>query len=359
VPHFHCAHSLHDSGILPVRVRLAYDAQWSIRPAMKFRVFLTGSGLAQAGLVLLQEAGCDLLQGAPTDSTSDIVKKVTDFNPHALIVRQGSISSAVMDACGDLKVICKHGTGVDNIDIDAASDRNIPVMYTPDANFECVAEHTLALMLALIRHVPQQDHLIRQGEFNKAFFSGQELLGKTLGLVGFGRIARRLGELVEPFRMKVLAYHPSCTKELLPAHISKTSSIESVFSNSDFVSLHLPLTEETRGMVDGEMLSIMRPTAFLINTARGPLVKEKDLIGALTCGTIKGAALDTFESEPPGSKNPLYDLPSVVLTMHTAGNSDASLTNMATTSASNVLAILRNERVDERVVVNKDVLGEK
>lgn len=320
---------------------------------MNFRIFVTGSGLASAGTALLEQAGCTILQGAPTDAISDIIDKVSIFSPHALIVRQGQITPEVMEACGDLRVICKHGTGVDNIDINGASDRGIPVLYTPDATCESTAEHTLGLILALVRQIPRQDQKVRGGDFNKAGFSGQELLGKTLGLVGFGRIARRLCDLVEPFRMNVIAYHPSCTKELLPSHVSKSISVESIFSDSDFVSLHLPLTPETHGMVNKNMLSTMKQSAYLINTARGPLVNEKDLVDALVNETIKGAAIDTFEVEPPAADNPLYGFSNVVLTMHTAGNSDASLINMATVAASNVLAVLRNEFLDERMIVSR------
>lgn len=324
---------------------------------MNFRVFVTGSGLARCGEDLLKNAGCSTMQGTPTDSSTDIIRKVSTFRPHALIVRQGQITQEVIDACGDLKVICKHGTGVDNIDIDAASARGIPVMYTPDANFESAAEHTLGLLLSLVRQIPQQDRKIREGDFNKASFGGQELLGKTLGLIGFGRIARRLCDLVEPFRMKVVVFHPSCTHEVLPDHVSKSTSIGPVFSSSDFVSLHLPLTPDTHGMVDKTVLSTMKQTAYLINTARGSLINEQDLINALVNGTIAGAAIDTFEVEPPELTNPLCKMSNVVLTMHTAGNSDASLLNMATASASNVLTVLNDEPVDERLVVNKSVLG--
>jgi D-3-phosphoglycerate dehydrogenase len=225
-------------------------------------------------------------------------------------------------------------------------------MYTPDANYECVAEHTLGLILSLLRKIPSQDSRIRRGQFDKKGFSGQELLGKTLGLVGFGRIARRLSELVAPFNVPVIVYHPSGTDETLAPHVSKVSSLDEVLRQSDIVSLHLPLLADTRGIIDSNALSKMKKHAYLINTSRGPIVNEKDLIKALHDGRIMGAALDTFEVEPMPADSPLFHLDNVVMTMHTAGNSDASLRNMAMGSARNVLAVLRNQPLDPRLVLN-------
>lgn len=319
---------------------------------MTFRVFATGSGILKEAQNFLESEGCVLEQGDPADSPADIAQKVARFSADALIVRQGNINDSVIGASANLRVICKHGTGTDNIDIEAASRRNIPVMYTPDANYECVAEHTLGLILSLLRKIPSQDRRIRRGQFDKKGFSGQELLGRTLGLVGFGRIARRLSELVAPFDVAVIVYHPSCTDETLAPHIFKVSSVDEVLRQSDIVSLHLPLLADTKGIIDSDALSKMKKQAYLINTSRGPIVNEGHLIRALEDGQILGAALDTFAVEPMPADSPLYRLDNVVMTMHTAGNSDASLRNMAMGSAHNVLAALRDQPLDPRYVLN-------
>lgn len=324
---------------------------------MSFRVFATGSGISEDAQDFLKSEGCIVQQGDPTDSPTDIARKVAHFVAEALIVRQGNINDDVIAASANLRVICKHGIGTDNIDIDAASRRNIPVMFTPDANYECVAEHTLGLVLSLIRKIPWQDRRIRRGDFDKKGFSGQELLGKTLGLVGFGRIARRLSELVAPFNMPVVVYHPSHTKETLPPYITKVSSLAEVLGQADIVSLHLPLSANTRGMINSDTFSMMKKDAFLINTSRGPIVNEGHLIKALQGGQLMGAALDTFEKEPPPSDSTLYHMDNVVLTMHTAGNSDSSLKNMAMGSAHNVLAALRNQPLDPLSVINTEVIS--
>ena len=299
------------------------------------------------------------MQGHPEDSSADIVRKLSSFGPDALIVRQGRINEDVITASANLKAICKHGIGTDNIDIQAASRHNIPVMYTPDANYEAVAEHTLGLILALTRQIPRQDARIRRGIFDKTGYSGQELTGKTLGLIGFGRIARRLSELVAPFNLKVIAHHASNSNELLPTYISKERSLTALLSKSDIVSLHVPLTKDTEGMIDASAFEKMKDSAFLINTARGRLVNEAQLIKALQEGRIGGAALDTYDEEPPPSDSPLYKLDNTVLTMHTAGNSDLSLLNMAFGSARNILAVLRNEPLDSRMILNKNHLASK
>lgn len=325
---------------------------------MSFRVFVTGSGIIKEAQDLMEAEGCVLMQGDPKDTSADLERKIAEFQPDALIVRQGEINSDVISASEKLKVICKHGTGTDNIDIDAASNRDIPVMYTPDANYESVAEHTLALILSLIRKIPDQDRTIRRGLFDKKGFGGQDLLGRTLGLVGFGRIARRLSELVAPFHMKVLVYHPSNTDEALPRYISKVSSVTDIFSKSDIVSLHAPLTEDTKGMVDSVAFARMKKGAYLINTARGSLVNEDHLVTALQDRQIRGAALDTFAVEPLAKNSPLYHLDNVVMTMHTAGNSDSSLKNMAMDSVRNIMAALKNEPLDPRMVINKEKLSE-
>jgi D-3-phosphoglycerate dehydrogenase len=319
---------------------------------MSFRVFHTGSGISEEAQEFLKNEGCSLMRGDPVDSAADIARKVRDFSADALIVRQGEINDDVIAASDNLRVICKHGTGTDNIDIDAATRRNVLVMYTPYATVESAAEHTLGLILSLLRQIPDQDKKVRSGDFAKRGFRGQELRGKTLGLVGFGRIARRLSELVAPFNVKVIVNHPSNSEENLATHVSKVLSLAELLCQSDIVSMHVPLTDTTRAMMDREAFVLMKPSAYLINTARGLVVNESDLIDALTTGQIKGAALDTYEIEPPGSDNPLYQMDNVVLTMHTAGNSDSSLRNMAMGSARNILAVLRDEAVDPDFVLN-------
>jgi len=317
-----------------------------------FRILVTGSGLVDEAQEYALSKRCVLETGHSSDTAEDLARRLKEFRPDGLIVRQGKITAAVMDAASSLKVICKHGVGTENIDIDAAASRGIPVMYTPDANFESVAQHSLAMILTLGRRITSQDRRIRRGLFDKRGYDGIELGDSTLGLIGFGRVARRLVELVQPLGIRVIAYHPSNRGDGSSSRVRSVESSDAVFSESDFVSLHCPLTPTTTGLVDRRSLALMNPHSFLINTARGGLVVEADLVDALKNDRLGGAALDVFEVEPPVEDNPLFLLDNVVLTPHVAGSSDKSLLNMGRSAVDNVVAFLRGEAVDPGSVVD-------
>ena len=323
---------------------------------MSYRIFITGSGIADEAQQLLKDQNCTFEIGDPRDTPEELAMKLKSFNPDGLIVRQGKITDKVQDASENLKAICKHGVGTDNIDIKAATKRGIPVMRTPRANFESVAEHTFALILSLIRKIPTEDKRIRNGIFDKKSFDGQELLGKTLGLIGFGLIGRRLTELVAPFKMKVIVYHRACTDEALPQYISKVKSTEEVFSQADIVSLHCPLSSQTKHLINKQTIDQMKESVYIINTARGGIINEKDLLQALKEKRIRGAALDVFEAEPPAVDNPLLKMDNVIFTPHIGGSSDNSLKNMGIEAVTNVLSLLKNESIDMESLLNKEVL---
>ncbi len=323
---------------------------------MNFRIFITGSGISEKAQQLLKDENCIFEVGDPKDTPEDIARKLRRFNADGIIVRQGKITRMVQESASNLKVICKHGVGTDNIDIDEASKKGIPVFYTPMANYESVAEHTLALILALIRRIPNQDASIRSGKFEKSKFDGLELLGKYLGIVGFGRIGRRLAELVAPFKMKVIVYHPSNTKEILQPYIKKVQHPEVLYAQADIISLHCSLTPETKNMINEHSIRQMKPGVMIINTARGGIINETDLFYALREKRIYGAALDVFEDEPPRPDNPLFQLNNTIYTSHIAGISDNSFINMGVQSVNNVLSVLKGKPVDVNSMVNESVL---
>ena len=323
---------------------------------MSYRIFITGSGIVEEAQQLLKKEKCIFEIGDPKDGPEDIARKLRIFKPDGIIVRQGNINSEVQDAAQSLKVICKHGVGTDNIDIEAATKRGIPVMYTPLANYESTAEHTLALILSLVRRIPFEDKRIRSGVFVKKQYDGIELQGKTLGLIGFGRIGRRLAELVAPFKMNVVVYHPSCKVENLPQYISKVERVESLFTQADIISIHCQLKPETGNLINKQTIAQMKGGAYLINTARGGIVNEYDLLQALKEKRISGAALDVFEIEPPAVDNPLFKLENVILTPHIAGASDNSLMNMGIEAIKNVLTVLKGASFDIESLVNKEIV---
>lgn len=326
---------------------------------MSHRIFITGTRIAEPGLQLLRDQGCAFEVGDPKDTPDDLARKLAEFNPDGLIVRQGRITGTVQAAPTRLQVICKHGEGTDNIDVEEATKRGIPVLFTPGTTTEAVAEHALGLILALVRRIPQQDRRMRSGAYEKAAYEGRELLGTTLGLVGFGRIARRLCALVAPFEMKVFVYHPSCTVEPLATHVVKVGHFEELLPQADILSLHCPLTPSTRGLVNQRTLGMMRRGACIVNTARGGIIEESHLIEAIRGGHVGGAALDVLEQEPPAEDSPLLQLENVVLTPHVASASDRSLANMGLQAAKNVLDVLGGEPVDPRCVLNPEAFGSR
>ena len=326
---------------------------------MSYRIFITGSGIAEEALQVLRKENCAFEVGDPKDTPEDIAKKIKRFNPDGIIVRQGKITGTVQNAAKNLKVICKHGVGTDNINIEAATKHGIPVMFTPLANFESAAEHTLALILSLMRRIPNEDKRIRKGIFDKKKYDGLELFGKTLGIIGFGHIGRRLSELAGPFKMDVMVYHPSCIVEALPEYISKVKKAENIFPRADIISLHCPLTPDTKCMINKNSIAQMKKGVYVINTSRGGILNERDLFHALQDGKIAGAALDVFEIEPPAVDNPLFELDNVIFTTHVAGISDNSFKNMGIGAVKNVLAVLKGEIWDMESLKNKEVLNRR
>jgi len=250
---------------------------------------------------------------------------------------------AIMMAKG-LKVISRHGVGVDNVDIEAATERGVLVTYTPGANADSVAEHTFALLLGLVRRISLADRSIREGEWGSAEFMGFELVGKTLGIIGLGAIGSRVAKRAMAFEMDVIAYDPYVPNERASALGVKLVDLETLLRSSDIVSLHASLTDETRHMLAARELGMMRRTAVLINAARGQLVDEGALIQALEGGTVSGAGLDAFRSEPLPEGHPFTGMRNVLLTPHVASFTKEALARGDKILAMDLAAVLMGRR---------------
>jgi len=273
----------------------------------------------------------DLARGAPastapggkagSDAARDaLLAEIRDAD--ALIVRSATKATAeLMEAAPRLRAIGRAGVGVDNVDLDAATKRGIVVMNTPGGNATSVAEHTVALMLALVRHLPQANSSIKQGKWEKKKLQGIEVRSKTLGLVGLGKIGMEVARLAEGFEMNVLAYDPYVSPLVAREQNLKLTSLEELLGASDFISLHASLTPETHHLINAKMLAKVKRGARLINCARGELVNENDLLAALESGQLAGAGLDVFETEPP-SGSALAAHPNVIATPHIAGSTE-------------------------------------
>lgn len=239
---------------------------------------------------------------------------VADYD--ALIVRSRTkVTAEVIERGSRLKVIARAGVGVDNIDLAAATKRRIPVVNAPAASTVAVAELALGHMLSLARHLPGADRSVRDGKWEKKRFEGIELSGKTLGLIGSGRIGAEVARRAMAFGMRVVAYDPYLSKQTAKERGIDLADLATVLGSADFVSLHAALTPETKGMIGATQLGMMRRTAYLVNCSRGEIVQEEALAEALKAGTIAGAALDVFAKEPPAG-SPILSAPNTAFTPH-------------------------------------------
>jgi phosphoglycerate dehydrogenase-like enzyme len=256
-------------------------------------------------------------------------------------------TARVLDANPTLRVIARAGVGFDAVDVAAATAHGVAVATTPGTNHDCVAEHTFSMLLGLTRNLVAQHFGVKSGAWPRG--TNLPVRGRTLGIAGLGRIGKAVALRGEAFHMRLLAYEPYPDTAFASAHHVELVPLDRLLAESDFLSLHLPLTSESRRLINRQSLARMKPTAFLINTARGGLVDEADLLEALKARRIAGAALDVFEQEPPG-KSPLFELDNVLLTPHAAGMDLQSRDDMARSAAEAIAALSRGEWPAEKVV---------
>jgi D-3-phosphoglycerate dehydrogenase / 2-oxoglutarate reductase len=290
---------------------------------------------------------------APDFKEATLIKEVADAA--GFLVRTAEIPASVINAGKVLKAIARHGVGYDSIDVKAATARKIPVCITPRANALSVAEHVLALTLALAKRIIPFDAATRKNEWEiRNSYSAFDLDGKTLGIIGMGRIGMLVCQKAQAaFNMTILAYDPLVPKEAMEKAGAKVVAIPEILKTSDFVTLHVPSTPETKGLIGAAQLKAMKRSAYLINCARGPIVDEAALVKALKDGTIAGAGLDVFDPEPPKADNPLFGLPNVILSPHSAGLTVECVIRMATHAAQAIIDVLEGRRPEG--VVNPEV----
>ncbi len=292
---------------------------------------LVSDDVSESGLEPLRAAGfaVEKRTGLKGDELFEAVRACD-----GLVVRsETKVTAQLMDAAVRLRAIGRAGVGVDNIDVPAATARGIVVMNAPDGNTMTTAEHTLALLLALARRVPQGNASLKAGRWERKKFVGVELRGKTLGIVGLGRIGRVVASRARGFDMKVVAYDPFVTPEQARDAEIELAPLEEVCARADFITVHTPLTTETRGIIGARELGRMQPHARIINCARGGLVDERALYAALREGRVAGAALDVFEEEPPPPDHPLLALEEVIVTPHLGASTREAQEGVAVTVA--------------------------
>ena len=278
------------------------------------RAFISDK-LESEGLELIQQAGLQL-DNRPGLAGNELVEALRAAD--GVVVRSGTrITAELLETPGKLRAIVRAGVGVDNIDVAAATRKGIVVMNTPGGNTFSAAEHTLALLFALVRHIPTATNSLKQGKWERNKFLGAQLAGKTLGILGLGRIGREVAKRALAMDMQVIGYDPVLAADrAAQLGIEALPDVDSVLTRSEIVTIHIPFTEQTRNMIGAKELARMKKGARLINCARGGLVNESALAEALQSGHLAGAAIDVFESEPPPADHPLLKLPNVVCTPH-------------------------------------------
>jgi phosphoglycerate dehydrogenase-like enzyme len=309
---------------------------------------MTLAGLDGPYLGVLREAGFEI--GYPKPSYLLTEQALLEALPGVCATIAGSepYTPRVIAANPQLRVIARAGVGYDAVNLAAATERGVAVAIAPGTNHDAVAEHTFALMLSLAKDVPSQHNALRAGEWPRRI--NLPLRARTLGLAGLGRIGKAVGERGRAFGMRVLAYEPYPDHAFVSRYGIELVPFDSLLAESDYLSLHLPLSEESKHLINKQTLARMKPTAFLINTARGGLVCEADLVEALKAGRLAGAGLDVFEEEPTTRTNPLCLLNNVVLTPHAAGGDVESRDAMAMSAARTIIALRRGEWPAEAIV---------
>jgi D-3-phosphoglycerate dehydrogenase len=282
------------------------------------------------------------VQYRPGLTPAELLQAIADAD--ALVVRSGTrVTRPVIEAGMRLRVIGRAGTGTDNIDVAAATERGIWVVNAPDSNSVAVAEHVFALMLALLRHIPAAGESLRRGEWKRSQFRGKELNGKVLGIVGLGRIGVKVAERARAFGMTVCAYDPFVAPGQAESLSVVPISLDELLRRSDIITLHVPAAADTQGLIGARELALCKPGAYLINCSRGSVVSGDALLQALDSGKLAGAGLDVFEREPPVG-SPLLQHPKVVATPHIAGMTDEAQRNVALAVARQVLDVLQGRQ---------------
>jgi D-3-phosphoglycerate dehydrogenase len=315
----------------------------------KPRVLATDNGFPNLHLweTTLAAAGLDLVV-AQCKTPEEVIAAARDVD--ALLVQWSPINAAVIATLTRCKIIIRCGIGVDNVDLAAAKARGIPVCNVPDYGVREVAEHALALALALTRQLPQIDHRLRSGTWKITPDRPMPALhASTFATAGFGRIARTAHEMMRSFGCTRIAYDPYVTADVMKAAGVEKVELDPLFTRADILSLHLPITPETKHFVSAARLAQMKKTALVVNTARGPLVDTVALAAALQGGVIAGAGLDVYEKEPIEKDHPLFACPNALLTSHVAWYSESSIPRLQQLAAEEVIRGLRGEPLKNQV----------
>jgi D-3-phosphoglycerate dehydrogenase len=327
--------------------------------ANKKKIFITQTMSPSGRALLTERDDIELVEFPNMISASDFESLLKEHAPvHGVALGATRFGEAELEAAGDMKVVTRIGVGYDAVDVAALSRRKVPLMVVGIANSPSVAEHALFMMLMLAKRANEMHALVREGKWAARLGKlPYDLFGKTLLIVGFGRIGTRTARRCLAMEMNVLVYDPyKSTEEIKAAGCEAVSDLDAALPRADFVSLHCPKTPETVGMFNAARLRRMKPSSYLINTARGGIIDEAALYDALSSGKLAGAGLDVFQQEPPAVPYPLSELPNVVVAPHVAGVTWEAVDRMSEQTARNILSVLDGEPIRQNVI-NQDVFS--
>ncbi len=320
------------------------------RPA----VLVTAAWLAPEAVAILEAAGYAVPCLNAYPSEADLLAGIAEHQPIAILHRQGIINGTVMDAAlPRLQVIARHGAGVDGIDLPAAEARGVTVTRAAGANARSVAEHAMALMLAMLKDLPEVQAGMRGGKWEKTSRMTRDIEGLSLGIVGHGAIGSKVARMAAAFGMQVSAYDPLLPPGPLPGPAERTASLEALLARAEVLSIHCPLDNTTRNSIGARELALLPKGAILVHTARGGIVDEAALLAALESGQLAWAGVDVFSKEPLDAENPLRGHPRVIPTPHLAANTPRGAVAMSTGAAESIVAVLagRLPALDGAIVV--------
>jgi D-3-phosphoglycerate dehydrogenase len=305
---------------------------------------LVSDSFAEEGRTILADGGANEVVYKPDITPEDLLKEIGEYD--ALVIRSRTkVPADVLRAGKKLKIVGRAGVGVDNVDIPIATDCGIIVANAPDGNTATTCEHAISLLMSLIRNVPQGDATMKAGKWEKKKLTGVELYGKTLGIIGLGKIGRAVAQRMQAFGMTIFGYDPYVSTEVAQKLGISLKTVEEILVGADIVTIHTPKTEETNNLIDAAALKKMKPTAFIVNCARGGIINEADLAAALEAGQIAGAALDVFTTEPLPEDHPLRKTPRLVLTPHLGASTAEAQEKVALQVAEQVASCMKGADV--------------
>ena len=338
-----------------VACRLAASREEFIMPNT---ILVTGPDLAPAAQALVESHGFETVHTPPYAASDVIADFLIKTEAVGVVSRLGRIDAAAIEKAPALKVISKHGVGVDNIDLEAAARRGIPVLKATGANAVSVAEHAIALALTTVKRILPLDASLRAGRWEKPGFKGREIAGATFALMGMGSIAQETARIADGFGLKLIGFDPFAEDKVFEAfNVIRCDSFEALLEDADILSLHCPLNDHTRHIINEKAIGQMPKGSYIINTARGGLIDEDALLAALRSGHLAGAGLDTFAVEPPAADHPFWTEPNIVTTPHVGGVTAQANARVGVEAVRGIFQVLNGEAVPGERIANAQLLA--